>query len=322
MINFNPQESVRNYDTLVLSDSDCVAYWSAATCDNQALRTATRRCDIRMNQILDECQAEHQRGFLTGENNFRDSLATLQRYKGNRYDSAGRRILPQPKWLKECRQYLIDNWGAELVQGEEADDALSYTAAEFRREILENPKSKYKKVIISSIDKDLWINSGDHHNQNTGKLDHVTEDLVPMLVEINTSKTTGKKSTKVSGIGMMFFYAQLLMGDSADWIKGLPTVTNEMKKRWPSIRKGGCGAMAAVHVLDGCETHEDALERVWFCYESYWTQNSYTQWDNPKKIFKAGTDTAIKQFMEQGRLLWMRQKPQEKWSPICFPWKN
>lgn len=309
MIRFNPAESVqRDPGIEVLIDSDCVAYWGAFGCCEQALRTATRRCDIRMNQILDGCKAGKQRGFLTGKNNFRNDIATLQRYKGNRYDKYGKRIKPQPAWLNDCRQYLQDEWGAVVYNGEEADDALSYTRAMFHPED--------ESVIISTIDKDLRINLGVHHDQNSDKLIKVNAGYKELDVKIKTCPTTGKKkSTKVTGVGITFFYAQLLMGDNADWIKGLPKVTETMKELWPDIRRGGCGEMAAVHVLKGSKDEKEMHERVWLCYKSYWLDHGYQHWRDRSIEFPAGIDTARKQFIEQGRLLWMRQKPGELWEP-------
>ena len=60
--------------------------------------------------------------FLSGQTNFRYDIATIQPYKGNRTDR-------KPYWYNEIREYLINNRGAEVVQGIEADDALAMFAA-------------------------------------------------------------------------------------------------------------------------------------------------------------------------------------------------
>jgi len=304
-ITYNPETTVRRGEKHVLCDADCVAYWGAATCDEMALRTATRRVDQRMNQILDECKAENYTNYLTGKDNFRDGIATLQRYKGNRYDKNGRRISSQPAWLQQCRQHIIDEWDGILVPGQEADDALSIHRNRF-------PYSN-REYIISSIDKDLQINYGDHHNQNTGKIIRVSPGMEPLTVTVKTS-AKGSVTSKVTGVGLMFFYAQLLMGDNADWIKGLPKVTEAMKDRWPKLRRGGCGPMAAVRVLDGCTEEEDALDRIWYCYKSFWENNAYQHWASGR-VYPCGIVTAKAQLIEQGRLLWMRTKENQLWEP-------
>lgn len=278
----------------VLIDADVVAYYGAYTCDDLPLRAATRRVDYRMNQIIEETQAENYRGFLTGKFNFRDDIATLRRYKGNRYDKDGNRITKQPFWLQECRTYLRNEWDCELVEGEEADDALGIAQTENSKQCIDS--------VISSIDKDLWIIAGWHHNMNSGSLEYSSS-----FGFINLYKG------KLLGAGKKFFYAQLLMGDTADCIPGLPKVTEGMKERW-NIRRGGCGATAAFKVLEDAYTEEECMDRVWQCYKEYWRQNDYNHW-RTLKLYKAGDDTALKQLIEQGRLLWMRTEEGEMWSP-------
>ena len=278
----------------VLIDADVVAYYASYPMDDLPLRSATRRADSRMEQIIEECQAEFYKGFLTGSDNFRDHVATLQRYKGNRYDQDGKRITPQPHWLAEVREYLEDKWGCELVHGKEADDALGIEQIKYAKAGIES--------IISSIDKDLWIIPGLHHNMNSGLIDTVDEFGWIELVK-----------GKVKGVGLKFFYAQMLMGDRTDWIMGLPKITEDIKKRWPSVRRGGCGATAAFRILEDAETELECIERILFCYESYWGVTSYIPW-RTKKELPPGTDFIRLQIDEQGQLLWMQHYEGELWS--------
>ena len=276
----------------VLIDADCVAYWAAAGQDELPLRAATLRADQRMQQILAETQSEKYCGYLTGERNFRDAVATLQRYKGNRYDADGVRIKPQPLWLSEVRAYLIAYWGCILVDEKEADDALSTHAAQATWE-----------VVISSIDKDLRINQGLHHDMNSG-----------MLSKVEGFGELYMSGADLKGSGLKFFCAQMLMGDQADWVKGLPAVTPWMKDMYGIARLGGCGAKAAYQVINDMPTYDIALFAVWQCYKDYWKDHEYIHWKTGE-VFKAGIDTAYKQFLEQGRLLWMQQAHNEIWTP-------
>jgi hypothetical protein len=288
----------------VLIDADVVAYYASFGLDDTGFSPAETKCDIRMQQIIDECQATKYRAFLTGDNNFRNKVATLQRYKGNRYDADGVRITPQPEWLPQIRQYLVSNWHAELCDGEEADDVLSYTQAE-------NIKNTGKELsVISTVDKDLLINPGWHHNMSSGYLQEVTEEGTLFL----------DPKGKVRGTGMRFFFAQMLMGDSADWIPGLPKITPAIKENIPTetnLRNGGCGPKAAMSILADCETIQEMHDKVYACYILYWGEHSYCHWRTGQE-FKSGVATANKQFIEQGRLLWMRREPKEMWNPL-FP---
>lgn len=276
----------------VLIDADCVAYYAAAGCDEMPARSATRRADLRMKQIIDETRAETYTGYLTGKNNFRDLVATLQRYKGNRYDKNGKRIKEQPKWLPMCRLHLEVEWGCKMIDGQEADDALSIHQYQAEHE-----------TIISSIDKDLQINTGLHHNMTSG--------------EITETKGYGEiwmSKNSIKGNGLKFFLAQMLMGDSADWIKGLPKVTQGMKEKFGIARLGGCGPKAAYLIIKDTKNYEEGLHNVKWCYWDFWKDHDYKHWRTGKE-YKAGVDTAVKQLTEQGQLLWMRRTEGELWTP-------
>jgi len=289
-----PIERVKGRECII--DADMVAYFASFGTDDLSLDVALRRCDERMQQMIDESLSDSYTAYLTGIKNFRNEIATLQRYKGNRYDADGKRIKPQPKWLPEVRRHLLDEWDAIMCNGEEADDAIGIRQAQN----LKNGKIS----IISSGDKDLQINPGLHHNMYNGYITEV-DDYGHLEID---------PKGKVRGSGMMFFYAQMLMGDNADWIKGLPKVTEDMKEEWPHIRRGPCGPKTAFYILGDAESEKELHERVWFCYKSFWSENSYTHWDE-SATYKAGIETARKQFIEQGRLLWMRREEGELWAP-------
>jgi len=250
-----------------------------------------------MRQIIDETRADTYTGYLTGKNNFRDLVATLQRYKGNRYDKNGKRITVQPVHLAMCRLHLENEWGCKICHGQEADDALS---------IHQNQNiyvGKRNLSVISTIDKDLLINSGLHHDMNNGE-----------MFESNGFGEIWMKGSACKGYGLKFFCAQLLMGDSADWIKGLPKVTPNMKEWYGIKRLGGCGAKSAFMVIDPCTSYIEAMWHVTRCYDDFWHKNSYKHWNNEKLTFGAGPSTAYNQLEEQGQLLWMRQIPDQMWS--------
>lgn len=276
-----------------LIDADVIAYWASAGCDEMLQPAALHKAQGRIDQISQQIQTEELRLYLTGKDNFREDVATYQQYKGNRYDKDGNRIKPQPRWLHAVRDWLLAEKGAILCHGEEADDALA--------------KAQYKcnaakgwHSIISSIDKDLRIVPGLHHDMTSGFISEVTV-LGDLILDV-------KK--KVRGSGLMFFYAQLLMGDSADWIPGLPSITEEIKERWPKVRRGGCGPMAAYNILHDAESEQELFNRVLFCYSTYWNGDRwYKNWRGGKKIYP----TPAAMLTEQGQLLWMRKVDDEMW---------
>lgn len=123
--------------------------------------------------------------YLSGSLNFRDQLATIRGYKANR-DRTRR-----PVWYKEIRDYLVEQWGAIIVEGYEADDAVAMEQFKAGDEYDVNS-------IIATIDKDLKMVPGWHYNTLTAQDYLVTRDEA-----------------------LRWFYFQLLTGDATDNIPGL-----------------------------------------------------------------------------------------------------
>lgn len=134
--------------------------------------------------ILKEAFPNHEwyRAFLTGKGNFREKIATIKPYKGNRDPNH------KPKYYKEIREYLVKRYRAEVVEGMEADDMLGITQWKFPD----------KSTVICSIDKDLKMIPGYHFNPRTQQFFYQTID------EAN-----------------MFFLWQMMVGDATDNIPGI-----------------------------------------------------------------------------------------------------
>jgi len=92
--------------------------------------------------------------YLTGSVNYRDEVATIAPYKGNR-DSSNK-----PYHLPACREFLGTKYGAVIVEGYEADDACSM--------------AQRNDTCIVSIDKDLNTVPGWHFNWVKQELYYVT----------------------------------------------------------------------------------------------------------------------------------------------------
>lgn len=141
-----------------------------------------------LERVEDVTQADDMRIFLSGGSNFRDSVATILPYKGNRPDR-------KPVHYDNIRKYMISQWGAEIIEGMEADDALAI--------------NQTSESVICTIDKDLDMVEGWHYNYSTEKL------------------------YEVSPFGACYsFYRQLLTGDSTDNIQGLVGVGKKTADKW------------------------------------------------------------------------------------------
>ena len=126
--------------------------------------------------------------------NFRYNVANIVGGKGVGY-KAGRP--PKPHWLAHIRERLIHKWDAQEIFGFEADDALGMFAN--------------SGTVLSHIDKDINMVPGWHYNHVTGEVYKIEDGLGTLIYEDKALKKGG----------LIFFYAQLIMGDSTDNIPGI-----------------------------------------------------------------------------------------------------
>jgi 5'-3' exonuclease len=162
-----------------LIDADIVAYRVACTCqEDDAQDFVFARAEDLVDSILVNTEADEYRLFLTGKDNFRYTI--YPEYKAHRPKE-------KPFWLEACRQYLIATFNAEVIDGQEADDAMGI--------------NQNGDTIICSIDKDLLMIPGRHYNFVKDEFINVTEEEA-----------------------IKHFYMQCLTGDRADNIKGIEKV--------------------------------------------------------------------------------------------------
>lgn len=172
---------------VVLMDADIPAYSVAFSCERESSWSHVERThDAFLHKVIKACDGTHFLGFMTnGGLNYRLDVATTRPYKGNR---AGQE---KPKWFTKSREYLQTGWKCQVMQGIEADDALTIAQAYFR--------SHGIKSVIASLDKDLLQEPGWHYNWNSG-----------MLREVSYER------------GQRYLWEQVITGDlSTDNIPGL-----------------------------------------------------------------------------------------------------
>ena len=155
--------------------------------EHWALANAKTSIDYMLSEVFKN--AEWHVVYISGEGNFRNTITTaLPRlhegwtYKGNRD------ALHKPKYFSEIKQYLINYWGAQPVNGMETDDAVS------TKHYIYTDRS----TCIVSQDKDLLNSPGWHYNPVKKEFTYVT------LRQANLN-----------------FWKQVLTGDRSDNIPGL-----------------------------------------------------------------------------------------------------
>ncbi len=165
------------------------------------------RLNAQIKNICDAVGATSYTLYITGQGNFRESIATIKPYKGSRPND-------KPYWYEQVRRYLINYKKAILVEGWEADDQLAMEQMKdyhqihsrmFKSESKGNNTldvyydyKRFAETIICSVDKDLDMVPGLHYNW--------IKDEIYTITELD---------------GLRNFYCQLLTGDTVDNIPGL-----------------------------------------------------------------------------------------------------
>lgn len=138
-----------------------------------------------VKQVMEEVVGRFNpdyKAYLSGKSNFREQVATILPYKGNRDPSH------KPKYYREIKEYLVSVWNATVVEGREADDAIG----------CDQWGAKSRDTIIVSIDKDLDMIPGPHYNW-----------VKNFAYDVN-----------LNNANLMLFY-QMLTGDRTDNIPGI-----------------------------------------------------------------------------------------------------
>lgn len=157
------------------------AYVLGTRVEVEPLENALHNVKTVLQGILEATNAKEYTLFLTGKDNFREEVATILPYKGNRDPSH------KPAHYDAIKEYLISVWKAQVIDGQEADDALA--------------QHQTDGTVIVTIDKDLDMVPGWHYNFVKGEMYNLCEEDC----QFN-------------------FYKQMLTGDTVDNIPGVPGI--------------------------------------------------------------------------------------------------
>jgi hypothetical protein len=164
-----------------IADTDSTVLDEQKRVDAEPIENVLHSVKHMIQDILNETKCGYYKVFLTGKDNYRDKIATIRPYKGNRDK------LARPVHYGAIRDYLVRYWAAEVVEGEEADDRISILAR-----LSENSTS-----VVASIDKDLDQIPGKHYD---------------FVKRVHYSVTDEDAA--------LAFYRQCLSGDAVDNIPG------------------------------------------------------------------------------------------------------
>jgi hypothetical protein len=255
-----------------LIDGDIIRYeigfaaeagWRAITGDPEALPPWSFVEEILHNRlavIMHAVKATDMKIYLTDGKTFRDKLAVTRPYKGTRPSK-------KPWHFQNLTVVLVNCMGAEIVYDIEADDAMAIE------------QTRRDDTIIVSRDKDLRQVPGWYYSWELGN----QPSFGPARITKYGHLVYDPEKRKLSGTGLSFFYAQMLMGDTTDNIPGLK----------------GVGPKAAFDILDGVPDAE-LLTAVTDAYQA------------------AHPDNWFAYMTEQGQLLWMTRHLNSDGTPVLY----
>ena len=311
-------------------DADISCYYHAWTDISLGLCIEQLKKQIEMKRLLAGCEIVNihtTHGAKAGRNR----AAKVTMYQDTRKKTQTDPLKDQR--VRDLRQFL-QNYETDTVKAYpqfeiEADDSMAIR----QRECIEQGIHS----IIQTKDKDLDMCYGNHLDYDETDIKQmyfVPDGYGKLFLEEtkkpadNTKGFTVKK--KLKGYGTSFFWAQMLMGDTADSIPGLPKLSGSLLNQYQPTqatlkaeknlysgtpkqqeaalkvlnnRKAATvGQITAYNILKTCKNDQEAFERVREAYRQHYGTFEFEFEDWRGNIT---TETAGSMLLEQATLLWM-----------------
>lgn len=239
-------------------DGDMIAYWAGGN-EDTSVETSRRIALTKVDAMREQSGAEKVIMHLTAESSSKADryiIATVKPYQGQR--KSGRKPHNWQYLRTYLETYTGDAFKVKLWATREADDGMALMAYQAQGE-----------QVICTKDKDMRMLPGLHMDWDTMALHFVARGAYDGGI------VDGKQ------YGTKWFWLQMLQGDTADNIPGLPyfVVNGKLKQ---------CGEKTAVKLLDCATNDTEAYEIVQGLYHSYYE------------------DKWAAMFIEQALLLWLR----------------
>jgi hypothetical protein len=302
-------------------DADFLAYQVTATkedgSDEKTYEDMQHNAEVAVQTLLDLAGAEYVHLHITpatSNKGGRYDIALQKAYQGNRIDK------PKPRYLGIMREWLAKRYQGTLHQFCEADDGMS--SAQYKA----LSEGNANLSVIASKDKDLCMVPGLHLDWDTGEIINCDDPFGYVYMHET------KSGKKLKGFGWKFFWAQMLTGDPADNIQGLPALpgrwmnllkpTNETRKAqeilWgpnsnpaqkekakamlDSRKPGSCGPATALLILDQLTNNRDAFNNIRGLYKEHGENVGFKHYDTGADLHWGHV------FASEAKLLWMRRE--------------
>jgi hypothetical protein len=312
-------------------DADFTAYQAAGSSDTKA--GVIQKIKESLSTSMELAGATDYHLHLTASDSNkagRYKMATVQPYQEKRQG------VEKPELLDFAKSYMAKNMKCTLWSDREADDGLAKMQTDYIAD------GKRNLIVLDSADKDLRMVQGLHLCPETAK-----------IVDVKGYGACWYDSAKgkVLGWGTSFFWHQVLMGDYADSIPGLPAYGEELSvKYWPTkditelkrrlkwntmpsgkeltakqrdaaehklhlliqkVKQKPSGAKAAFDYLSRCTNDAEAYKQVCLAYQSYYGSTSFAHTSYDGKEMQR---SCYHMLYEQAYLLWMQRN--DNWTDV------
>lgn len=269
-------------------DADFLAYMVAAD-DYKSLEDMKHNANEKIEKIRLMAGAERYVLHLTpkkSDKGQRGNIAMLKEYQSNRNKV-------KPKFLHVIRDWMAAEHPSEMHMTCEADDGMSMAA--YAAQLAGTPEL----CVIASKDKDLWQVPGLQVDMDTGELSNTTDPFGEIWLD------DSKSQKKIRGRGWKYFWAQMLTGDPADTISGIPLICD--MKYLPKGKTKACGPVMAYDILSPIKTNKAAFHVVGGLFKAY--EDYHKAAEMPGFVnYRTGAPITWKEaFTSEAKLLFMRR---------------
>lgn len=227
--NFTRDLDGRRASSLASSTGGVV--WNRRSCES--VDRAISTLDIVLAKVINRYSGYEFKGYISGPSNFRDSVATVAKYKGNRDNSS------RPVHYEALREHVLRSFNVFVTDGEEADDAVGVLCY------------NNKGSVCVSNDKDLDQIPGLHFNWTKDEEYRVTRKQADL--NLYCQILSGDPTDNVPGVeGIGPVKARKMLADCASVRDCWETVRNTyIDKYGPDGEGRGLSREEAIRTAEG-----------------------------------------------------------------------